>query len=161
MNQQISLEDYKINRGLGRGKDLFRKILNLVTRNFVMNYRLRNKLYRALGVKVGKNVFIAREVLIDDNFPELLTLEDGVVLSWRVVVLMHDTSRHPHIVTPVTIKRKALVGVGAIIMPGVIIGEYAQVGSGAVVTKDVEPYTVVAGVPAKKIKDKVDIEPDE
>lgn len=161
MNQQISLEDYKIKRRLGRAKDLFRKILNLLTRNFVMNYRLRNKLYRSLGVKVGKNVFIAREVLIDDNFPELLTLEDGVVLSWRVVVLMHDTSRHPHIVTPVTIKRKALVGVGAIIMPGVIIGEYAQVGSGAVVTKDVEPYTVVAGVPAKKIKDKVDIEPDE
>ncbi len=161
MNQQISLEDYKIKRGSGRVKDLFRKILNLVTRNFVMSYRLRNKLYRSLGVKVGKNVFIAREVLIDDNFPELLTLEDGVVLSWRVVVLMHDTSRHPHIVAPVTIKRKALVGVGAIIMPGVIIGEYAQVGSGAVVTKDVEPYTVVAGVPAKKIKDKVDIEPDE
>jgi acetyltransferase-like isoleucine patch superfamily enzyme len=161
MNQQIPLEDYKIKRRLGRAKDLFRKILNLVTRNFIMNYRLRNKLYRSLGVKVGKNVFIAREVLIDDNFPELLTLEDGVVLSWRVVVLMHDTSRHPHIVTPVTIKRKALVGVGAIIMPGVIIGEYAQVGSGAVVTKDVEPYTVVAGVPAKKIKDKVDIEPDE
>ena len=161
MNQQISLEDYKTKRRLGRAKDLFRKILNLVTRNFVMNYRLRNKLYRRLGVKVGKNVFIAREVLIDDNFPELLTLEDGVVLSWRVVVLMHDTSRHPHIVAPVTIKRKALVGVGAIIMPGIIIGEYAQVGSGAVVTKDVEPYTVVAGVPAKKIKDKVDIEPDE
>ena len=161
MNQQISLEDYKTKRGLGRAKDLFRKILNLVTRNFVMNYRLRNKLYRGLGVKVGKEVFIAREVLIDDNFPELLTLEDGVVLSWRVVVLMHDTSRHPHIVAPVTIKRKALVGVGAIIMPGIIIGEYAQVGSGAVVTKDVEPYTVVAGVPAKKIKDKVDIEPDE
>jgi acetyltransferase-like isoleucine patch superfamily enzyme len=161
MNQQISLEDYKAKRGSGRVKDLFRKILNLVTRNFVMNYRLRNKLYRGLGVKVGKEVFIAREVLIDDNFPELLTLEDGVVLSWRVVVLMHDTSRHPHIVAPVTIKRKALVGVGAIIMPGIIIGEYAQVGSGAVVTKDVEPYTVVAGVPAKKIKDKVDIEPDE
>lgn len=161
MNQQISLEDYKTKRRLGRAKDLFRKILNLVTRNFVMSYRLRNKLYRCLGVKVGKNVFIAREVLIDDNFPELLTLEDGVVLSWRVVVLMHDTSRHPHIVAPVTIKRKALVGVGAIIMPGIIIGEYTQVGSGAVVTKDVEPYTVVAGVPAKKIKDKVDIEPDE
>ena len=161
MNQQISLEDYKIKRRLGRAKDLFRKILNLITRDFVMSYRLRNKLYRGLGVKVGKEVFIAREVLIDDNFPELLTLEDGVVLSWRVVVLMHDTSRHPHIVAPVTIKRKALVGVGAIIMPGIIIGEYAQVGSGAVVTKDVEPYTVVAGVPAKKIKDKVDIEPDE
>jgi len=36
-------------------------------------------------------------------------------------------------------------------MPNVVIGEGAVVGAGAVVTKDVEPYTVVAGVPAKKI----------
>jgi acetyltransferase-like isoleucine patch superfamily enzyme len=160
MNQQINLEEYKRKRGLSRARELWRKVLNLIIRNFVFSYKLRNKLYGWLGIKINRGVFIAREVLIDDNYPELLTIEEGAVLSWRVVVLMHDTSRHPHIVAPVTIKRKALIGVGAIIMPGVIIGEYAQVGSGAVVTKDVEPYTVVAGVPAKKIKDKVDLEPD-
>jgi acetyltransferase-like isoleucine patch superfamily enzyme len=132
----------------------------MVNRNFVFNYKLRNALYRKLGVKLGKNGFIAREVLIDDNYPELLTLEDGVTIGWRVIFLMHDTMRYPHIVAPITVKRKALIGAGAMIMPGVIIGEYAQVGSGSVVTKDVEPYTVVAGVPAKKIKEKVDLEPE-
>lgn len=160
MHEPMSYEDYKKKRELGRIRELWRKVLNLIIRNFIFSYKLRNKLYGGLGVKIDRGVFIAREVLIDDNYPELLTIEEGAVLSWRVVVLMHDTSRHPHIVAPVTIKRKALIGVGAIIMPGVIIGEYAQVGSGAVVTKDVEPYTVVAGVPAKKIKDKVDLEPD-
>lgn len=160
MHQQISLEEYKKKRGTSRSKELWRKVLNHIIRNLIFSYKLRNRLYRTLGPKIGKKVFIAREVLIDDNYPELLTLEDGVVLSWRVVILMHDTSRVPHIVAPVTIKRKALIGVGSIIMPGVIVGEYAQVGSGAVVTKDVEPYSIVAGVPAKKIKDKVDLEPD-
>ena len=50
------------------------------------------------------------------------------------------------------IKRGAWIGAGAIILPNVTIGERAVVGAGAVVTKDVPPYTVVAGVPAKEIK---------
>ena len=53
--------------------------------------------------------------------------------------------------------RKSMVtriGHGAIIMPGLTIGDGAVVGSGAVVTKDVAPYAVVVGVPAKKIKDR-------
>lgn len=161
MNQKMNLEEYKKRRGISRSRDFFRKILNLITRNFVFSFKLRNRLYRRLGVKIGKNVFIGREVLIDDNYPELLTIEDGVGMSWRIIFLMHDTTRYPHIVAPITVKRKALIGAGAIILPGVIIGEYAQVGCGAVVTKDVEPYTVVAGVPAKKIKDKIDLEPED
>ena len=45
------------------------------------------------------------------------------------------------------------IGAGVIILSGVTIGECSVVGAGAVVTKDVEPYTIVAGVPARKIKD--------
>jgi phosphonate metabolism protein (transferase hexapeptide repeat family) len=46
------------------------------------------------------------------------------------------------------------IGHGAIIMPGVTVGDGAVVGSGAVVTKDVAPYAVVVGVPARRIKDR-------
>jgi acetyltransferase-like isoleucine patch superfamily enzyme len=45
-----------------------------------------------------------------------------------------------------------LIGAGVIILPNITIGEFAVVGAGAVVTKDVPSYTVVAGVPAKPIK---------
>ena len=54
---------------------------------------------------------------------------------------------------PIVIKDGAHVGIGAIIMPGVTIGEGAVIGAGAVVTKDIPPYCVAVGAPAKVIKD--------
>ncbi len=48
------------------------------------------------------------------------------------------------------------IGMGAIVLPGVTVGRGSQVGAGAVVTKDVPPYAVVAGVPARKIRERPD-----
>jgi acetyltransferase-like isoleucine patch superfamily enzyme len=53
---------------------------------------------------------------------------------------------------PILIKRKAWIGVGATILPGVTVGENAVVAAGAVVSKDVPDNTIVGGVPAKVIK---------
>ena len=47
------------------------------------------------------------------------------------------------------------IGMGATIMSGIKIGNGAVIGAGSIVTKDVEPYTIVAGIPAKPIKKKV------
>lgn len=55
-------------------------------------------------------------------------------------------------IKPVTIGAEADIGVNAVILPGVTIGRGAIVGAGAVVTQDVEPYTIVAGVPAKFLR---------
>jgi len=51
----------------------------------------------------------------------------------------------------IVIEKDAWLGAGVIVLPGVKIGEGAIIGAGAVVTKDVEPFTIVGGVPAKKI----------
>jgi phosphonate metabolism protein (transferase hexapeptide repeat family) len=67
------------------------------------------------------------------------TKDDEAFFAWRTrqrVLMGHDT----------------WIGHGAIVMPNVRIGNGAVVGAGAVVTKDVEPYTIVAGVPAKLLK---------
>jgi chloramphenicol O-acetyltransferase type B len=72
-------------------------------------------------------------------------------------VIAHDLSRHfnegKEIIGEVRIRKGAFIGMNTTIMPGVTIGEGAVVAAGSVVTRDVEPFTVVGGVPAKKIKD--------
>ena len=65
----------------------------------------------------------------------------------------HDPEEHQILTCkPVVLKRNCWIGAGATILPGVTVGENAIVGAGAVVTKDVEPNTVVGGIPAKLIK---------
>ena len=59
----------------------------------------------------------------------------------------------PHVVKPVKLCDNCLIGLGALLMPGVTVGEGGFVAAGAVVAKDVPPYTVVAGVPASPIRE--------
>jgi acetyltransferase-like isoleucine patch superfamily enzyme len=56
------------------------------------------------------------------------------------------------ILKPVSIGQRVWIGMGAIILPGVTVGDFAVVAAGAVVTKDVETCTIVAGVPARVIR---------
>jgi acetyltransferase-like isoleucine patch superfamily enzyme len=86
------------------------------------------------------------------NFPELIHIGEGVVIGWRCVLIAHNTQMMPPSVAPVQLGRKVFLGQGATIMPGVTIGDYAQVGTHSLVTKDVEPYTVVAGIPARFVR---------
>lgn len=118
-------------------------------------------LHRLRGVKVRdiRSVFIAGGVLIDSRFPELVTIEEHVYLTRGAVVLTHFSPTPPQIAmvggirtAPVRIKRGAHIGVNALILPGVVVGECAIVGAGAVVTRDVPDRTFVAGNPAKPIK---------
>lgn len=106
--------------------------------------------------KIGKNVFIN----FDCVFLDLggIEIEDNVFIAPKVSLLseghpISSQDRHSLIPKPIHIKRNAWIGANATILPGVTIGENAVVASGAVVSKDVADNTVVAGVPAKFIKD--------
>ena len=117
-------------------------------------------LQRMRGAKIGKNVFLGAEVMIDPVFPNLVTIEDNVTIAGRNILQAHsDRSFEPNKGTlteskflPIKIERWAWITIGVIILPGVTIGHNAVVAAGAVVTKDVPPFTMVAGVPAKIIK---------
>ncbi len=67
----------------------------------------------------------------------------------------------PRVTGPIRVCRNAWIGAGAIVLPGVRIGECSVVGAGAVVTADVEPFTVVAGVPARLIRRLPSVTPPE
>ena len=92
------------------------------------------------GVELEDEVFVGHGVLfINDKLPRATT-EEGALQTesdWQLL--------------PTRVARRASLGSGAVILGGVSIGEGAVVGAGAVVTTDVQPGAVVAGVPARAI----------
>ncbi len=117
-------------------------------------------LHRMRGVKIGQHVYIGQNVQIDSLYPRLITIEDYVSIGCGSMIFAHSTpaysiyiktNYYPTKVLPTVLKKDAWIAPGVIILGGITIGENAIVGAGSVVTKDVEPFTIVAGSPAKVI----------
>lgn len=93
------------------------------------------------GVTIEDECFIGHHMIfVNDRYPAAVTA-DGALQEpddWRVV--------------ETRVCRRAFLGSGAVILCGVTIGEGALVGAGSVVTKDVEPYSVVVGNPARFLR---------
>ena len=111
------------------------------------------------NVNVGNNVIIGNNVKIQNNVSiyEGVELEDYVFCGPSMVFtnIKIPRSEFPQrgrdYYLKTLVKKSASIGANATILCGVTIGEYALVGSGAVVTKDVPPYTLVIGNPARVI----------
>ena len=106
------------------------------------------------GLRVGEQSVINAKCRLDTRGG--ISIGNKVSLSQEVIVLTgyHDvaTSSFAGREKPVVIEDYVWVGTRAMILPGVTIGRGAIVAAGAIVTKDVAPYTVVAGVPAQFVK---------
>lgn len=137
---------------------------------------LRRELYRGLGARIGKNVVFHYKTEIRD--PHRLIVGDGCIIGDNTILdarygltlgknvninsntsiysVQHD-HRDPEFGCfegkdlSVKIEDRVYLGCNVIVLPGVTIGEGAVCCAGCVVTKDVPPYTVVAGIPAKKV----------
>ena len=108
------------------------------------------------NTKIGKRVFINAGCQFQDQGG--IEIGDDVLVGPQTIIatLNHDPApdkRGGMFAKPVVIGDKVWLGARVTICPGVTIGEGAIVGAGAVVTKDVPPRTVVAGVPARIIKE--------
>jgi acetyltransferase-like isoleucine patch superfamily enzyme len=111
-------------------------------------------------MKIGKNVYIGFLVMMDGEYPEYIELEDEVSIGPGVSIMAHSGASPFHKrlkiyyqgPEKVTIKRGAWIATGAVILPGVTIGEAAIVAAGSVVSRDVPPYTMAAGNPARVIQ---------
>ena len=147
-------------------KNVTRGVLNRIFAFFARHLfpaQLRMPFYKAMGVKVGKGSKIAASVEIDMSAPELITIGKNVWVTRGVMLLCHQRNLSfyevgkpvmdcPLKFAPIHIQDGVHIGIGSIIMPGVTIGEGAVIGAGSVVTRDIPPYCVAVGAPAKVIK---------
>lgn len=102
-------------------------------------------------VRIGANVKIQNNVSVYDN----VTLEDGVFCGPSMVFTNVYNPRamvsRKHEFRDTLVRRGATIGANATIVCGVSIGEFALVGAGAVVNRDVPAYALVVGVPARQV----------
>ncbi len=119
------------------------------------------RFYRTDNISIGHDTIIGECAVLDGR--DKLKIGDHVDFATGVMVYncQHDIhSDDFHAVGgPVTIEDYVFVGPRAIILPGVTIGKGAVVAAGAVVTKDVNPFEIVGGVPAKVIGERKNKEP--
>ena len=147
------------NDSLAKGTFIQRlfSILFMLPAWFAPHTRLRVFFHRLRGAKIGNNVEIGYFVILDNVHPHLVVIEDDCVITARVSILSHDNSYYythglPVKIGQTTIRQGAFIGIGAVILPTLTVGELAIVGPNSVVTRDVVQRAVVAGIPAKEIK---------
>jgi len=163
-----------INRMGSIGEDFNLMLLRWV--GYVPSRKFRKLMYRLSGVKIGKgstvhmwcnfydptHITIGEDTIIGDHAfldgRDQLTIGNHVALASSVMIYnsQHDIDDEHFrpISKPVIIEDYVFIGPRSIILPGVTIGKGAVVAAGAVVSKDVAPFTVVGGVPAVKIRDR-------
>ena len=147
-------------------KKIFRKICRSISKSSFIPNPARIYFLRKAGVNIGEKVIINEGFTLacDIGYESNLTIEDRTAFGPNVTVVV---TSHPNnsrlrahkdvypfmeVFGTTLIRHDTWIGAGAIILPNITIGESSVVGAGAVVTKDIPPYTVVAGVPAKVIK---------
>jgi acetyltransferase-like isoleucine patch superfamily enzyme len=140
---------------------LRKKVLKRWARNaFFPGWRVR--LLRFCGFHIGRDVYIADDLLIVEELAERgnLTIGDRVSIAPRVTLVTSSHPNHSRIrgfapvaQGPIVIEDDVWLGTGCVILPGVRIGRGAVVGANAVVQHDVSPLHVVAGQPARTVRE--------
>lgn len=120
---------------------------------------VRKWLQRKRGVKIGKNVHWGTHVIVDYPYPYFVVVEDGASISGNDYFLAHCKPMEYHedfvesYVAPIIVHKNAWIALNVTLMPGVEVGEGAIVSAGSIVSKDVPPFTVAQGNPARVVAD--------
>ena len=143
-----------------------KKICRSISKSSIIPNAVRIYFLRKAGVNIGDDVVINEGFTLacDIGYESQLIIEDRVAFGPNVTIIVtshpnnsqlrtfKDTYPSFEIFSHVCIMHDAWIGAGVIIMPGVTVGEFSILGAGAVVTEDVPPYSIFAGVPAKLVK---------
>ena len=158
---QLSQEALRITAELNGSyhtPDEIRRIMERLTgRSIDPSFGLFPPFYTDCGknIKLGKHVFINSGCKFQDQGG--IKIDDGALIGHNAVLATLNHNPEPEkrdnlLPAPIHIGKRVWLGANVTILPGVTIGDNAIVAAGAVVAKDVQPNTVVGGVPAKFIK---------
>jgi acetyltransferase-like isoleucine patch superfamily enzyme len=140
-----------------------RKILRWLGAHHPDN-RTRQLFFRLTGVHIGQGCNITPGLVVNDGYSGLCRIGDRVSIATNVTLVVDSNPNNsrlcdePHVkahlikTAPVVIEDDVWLGTNAVVLPGVRVGQGAIVGAGAVVTRDVPPFAVVAGAPARVIR---------
>ena len=107
------------------------------------------------GVKIGKNTMISLGAKIDTRRGSII-IGDNCTITWGSVILSHDAAAsklgYASSEGVTIIEDDVFIGVNSVVLPRVRIGAGSIIGSGSVVTKDIAPYSLAVGNPARVIK---------
>ena len=140
---------------------------NNISIGSTVGFGLDNKIY-ASGtgnerIEIGDNVFFNSNVMINADIGGRVKIGNNVLIGPNGVIrASNHIFRDPTVIImnqghdpgTIVIEDDVWIGANVVILPNITVGKGSIIGAGSVVTKDVDPYSVVAGVPAKKIADR-------
>ena len=140
----------------------FKRVLNMfflcLANTLPIQGQLRWKIVKLGGVNIEGPCFIYKNVGFDSVAPELITIKKGAALTKGTIVLSHfiDPNQKGRVfrLAKVTIEEDVFIGCNTVICNSVTIGKGAMIAAGSIVTKDIPPYQVWGGNPARYIKDR-------
>lgn len=128
-----------------------RKFINVVIISNIPFSKMRIILYRSIGFKIGKKVFIGMKCYMDDMDPSKTIIEDNVIISYGCYFAMHGRKQEHK---TIHIKKGSYIGMRCNILStkkGITIGQNSIIGAGSLVNKSIPDNCVAAGVPVKVI----------
>ena len=123
------------------------------------NFWLEPPVFVAYGsnVEIGNNVYVNFGLTLVDDYR--ITIGNDVLIAPNVTIAVTNHPLHPELrkrgemyALPVTIGDNVWIGSGAVICPGVTVGECSTIGAGSVVTRDVPPFVFAAGNPCRVLR---------
>ncbi len=123
-----------------------------------MSQRLRQILLRLCGIKIGANVHVDDDVLFDGWYPEEISIGDNSTIKKHTALATHEGMVGVFRKGAIEIGQNVLIGAGGGVLPGVRIGDRAEISPFAFVASDIESGTRVEGIPARKVGETFDFD---
>jgi acetyltransferase-like isoleucine patch superfamily enzyme len=145
--------------------DLMPKRFIKLIANYYTDARIRKLYWEKLGVKMGTNSYPNLGFQTTTNGKDMVIIGDNVSIAPNVILITescanngYEINKIPYVkdkltkVERIIIENEVWIGANVTILPGVTIGKCSVIGAGSIVIENIDPYSIYAGTPAKKLK---------